>query len=86
MTSNEHPPIPSEFMKRLKEDSNSIVDNCPLVSLLYSLLRDGDVAPGRLFALVGEIATTGPIETRYTNGFIAQYAQWLAAELEKSKP
>lgn len=68
----------------LREASGSVDDNDPLVSVLYSLLRD-HVHPGDLEALVLEEEHRAPGDgvTRYTNGWIARYAQNLARRIRR---
>jgi hypothetical protein len=52
----------------------------PLVSLLYSLMRD-HVQPGVIEKLVTEVEK-GEIHTVYTNGYLAQYARDIVIRLQ----
>lgn len=57
----------------------------PIASLFYTLLRDGDVSPGRLELLVQEQedhVRKGNETTVFTNGFLAQYAHELAKRFQ----
>lgn len=64
---------------QLREASGHVVDKRPVVSLLYELLRDHLPA-----ATVEQLVTNSERqgETKYTNGFLAQYAKYLANRLE----
>lgn len=49
-------------------------------ALLYTLMRDGDVSPGRMYELVHQIAEGGET-TQFSNDFLAAYAIELNARL-----
>jgi len=64
----------------LREDSGSVDSDDPLLSMFYSLLRD-HVQPGDVEGVVLEIEEAiarGDKVTRYTNGWLAKYAENLA--------
>ena len=63
---------------KLREDSGTITDEKNLVCFLYLLMRD-HLTPGVVANLLGK-SQTG-LENYYTNGWLAQYAQWVAEEL-----
>ena len=52
-----------------------------LTAFLYDLLRDGPISPGKLEQLVRD-ASKVEGEFLYTNGWLAAYAQDLAARLQ----
>lgn len=56
------------------ERTGNFKSNDPMISLLYTLVRDGDVSPGRLEELTREIIDVS-LETEglYTNGYLARY-------------
>lgn len=75
-------------MSRTGEDaalfgrSGQVIDDRPLVSFLYELMRD-HVSPGVLERLVRD---SPGIDTTFTNGHLARYAQDMASRLlEKPK-
>lgn len=64
-------------------DVGLFMEERPLVSLLYRLLRDGDVAPARLKELLDEVEETPPaVAVRYELGHIARHAAEAADRLE----
>jgi hypothetical protein len=70
----------------LRSDSGDVDDDTPFVSLLYSLLRDY-VQPGNIERVVYDIEeqySKGHRTTRYTNGWLAKYAQNIAERLRAS--
>lgn len=70
---------------QLRAASGEIDDKDAFVSLLYSLLRDY-VHPGDMERLVQDIedaCARGNHVTKYTNGWLAQYAQLLARRLRE---
>lgn len=68
----------------MREKSGGIVDNRPLVTFLYKLMRD-EVTPGRIEEILLEAGIDEPVTTPhdvvFTNGWLAQYAQDLAWRL-----
>ncbi len=72
----------------LREASGSVDSDDPVLSMLYSLLRD-HVHPGDLETIVAEIeraVNRGDKVTRYTNGWLALYAKNLSERLRKASP
>jgi hypothetical protein len=69
-------------MDELRERSGSVSSKDPLVSVLYSLIRDGDVSPSRIEFLVQEHIDSGADEVLYTNGYLAQYCIDIAERLK----
>ena len=67
------------FNDKLREASGNININSKLVSFLYELLRD-HLTPGAVEQLLRN--STEP-NAQYTNGWLAQYAQYVAKELEE---
>lgn len=67
--------------QELFQISGEVCSTNPWVSLLYLLLRD-DVQPGRLESLVSELEINGWVPTRFTNGWLAQYAVHLVSRME----
>jgi hypothetical protein len=61
-----------------------LVAERPLVSFLYRLMREGDVAPARLEQLLDELEETPPaVAVRYDLAHIARYAADAADRLEQ---
>lgn len=72
----------------LRKRSGCVDSDDPLVSLLYSLLRD-HMHPGTLEALVRQIeGGAAGLYTRFTNGWLASYAKDLADRIHacENKP
>ena len=64
---------------RLRDRSGNVIDNDPLTSFLYDLLRD-HVNPSTVEKLVRDSrADSAPFV--YSNGYLARYAQDLAGRL-----
>lgn len=59
-------------------DSDKVQDDRALVSFLYDLMRD-HVTPGVVEKLV---LASPPGMTKFTNGYLANYAKELAARLQ----
>jgi hypothetical protein len=61
-----------------------LVAERPLVSFLYRLMREGDVAPARLEQLLEQLEETPPaVAVRYDLAHIARYAADAADRLEQ---
>lgn len=69
--------VRDEACRRMREASGNVTDSRPFVSLLYMLLRDGDVSPGRIEELSNPVVGV----TSYTNGWLAKYCQDVADRL-----
>ena len=67
----------------MRERSGHVSDDRKLVCVLYRLMRDGTVAPGELETRVREAEWVAAEcdKVRFTNGWLAQYAQDLADRL-----
>jgi len=63
---------------KLRESSGNIKINSKLVSFLYELMRD-HLPPGKVEEIVR--ASNEP-DVSYTNGWLAQYAEYLANRLK----
>lgn len=63
----------------LRERSGTIMDNRPLVSFFYELLRDGSIPIGEIEMMVRNSLPAK--HTIYTNGYLAQYAQDIVGRL-----
>lgn len=63
--------------------SGGIKSNNLLVGILYELIRDGDISPGRLEMVVQENIVLSENKTgfEFTNGYLAMYAQDLATRI-----
>lgn len=68
----------AEEIEALHKRSGEVVDTDPLVSFLYLLMRD-HVTPGVIEGLMRD-SKPGE-ESRYTNGWLAKYAQDIADRL-----
>ena len=66
----------------LRERSGEVDDTDPLVEFLYALMRD-HLAPGAIEQIMNEQVMGGGIVSRYTNGWLAKYAQDLAGRLKR---
>lgn len=64
--------------KALRERSGEVNDDSKLVSFLYELMR-GHVTPGVVEEAMGQVEPY--TEVRYSNGYLANYAQDLAHRL-----
>jgi hypothetical protein len=71
-----------ERTEELRAESGSIDDTDPLVCFLYLLLRD-HILPGDIENILAQarVVTHG----EFTNGFLAQYAQNIAAKLRREE-
>ena len=67
-----------ERMDNLRIRSGRISFEDPLASLLYTLMRDGAVAPGVLERAIQDEEIFGGDEKLFTNGWLALYAKDLA--------
>lgn len=65
------------FNDKLRESSGNININSKLVSFIYELMRD-HLTPGAVEQVLRN--STEP-NAQYTNGWLAQYAQYVAGEL-----
>lgn len=61
--------------------SGNVMHNSPLVSFLYTLMRDGDVSPGRVEELLKHNVVYGAAS--YSNGWLAVYASDVANRLRE---
>lgn len=68
-----------ERLKRLKDNSGNVVGTSPLVSFLYTLMRD-HLTPGKVEEILQECLYNG--EFHYSNGWLAKYAEDVAVELD----
>jgi len=66
----------------MQEQSDHVVINSRLVSFLYDLMRD-HMPPGKIESLV-RAAEDEPLVT-YTNGWLANYAKYLAERLNDNE-
>lgn len=80
MDEAKHKEFTASKTKQLRRDSGSISSKDPLVSFLYSLMRD-HLATGEVEKLVLECEEYADQEILYTNGWLAQYATNLANRL-----
>lgn len=64
----------------LRNASGDVAINSKTVSFLYQLMRD-HLTPGVVEKLVRE---SDEPDVRYTNGWLARYAEYLAKELDDS--
>lgn len=78
-----------DYLKVFRAASGDVHDTKPMVFLLYRLLRDGIVKVGDIESWVIELEyhkkcneVMGTVDTSYTNGYIAQYAQFLTKRIE----
>lgn len=62
----------------LRERSGS-VNGGPFETMLYILMRDGDVSPGRLEAIMSEL--DGYNTFQLSNGWLANYAHYVVKRL-----
>lgn len=69
-----------ERIAAMRKDSGSIKINSRLVGFLYDLMRD-HLPPGIVEKLVQE--SEGESNIVYTNGWLAQYAEYLANRLQE---
>ena len=69
----------NDFMDKLREKSGCIKSDNPLVCFLYLLMRD-ELPAGVVTAKVIESLSIKE-ENVYTNGYLANYAKYLAKEL-----
>ena len=75
-----------ELTPKLLKDSGHFETEDPLVVFLYLLMRD-KLTPGEVSTLLHQTAGRPDVgvgagyENRLTNGWLAQYADWLAREL-----
>lgn len=72
----------AEYVDPLRLASGGINDNDPLVAFFYDLLRD-HLPPSTVETLVKTVEQHAGKLVKYTNGFIAQYAQNLTSRLTK---
>jgi hypothetical protein len=64
-----------------------LVEERPLVSFFYRLMREGDVAPARLEQLLEQLEETpAAVAVRYELAHIARYAADAADRLEQPRP
>jgi len=68
---------------QLKENSGNVVSADPLVSFLYTLMRD-HVTPGTIEKVLRD-GLYGPEVVTYSNGFLAKYAEDVAAMIKVGK-
>ena len=73
-------PNKAEATARLREQSGQVKCTGRLISFLYTLMRD-EITPGKLEALVQVTESEGDCKNLYTNGWLAKYAENLAARL-----
>ena len=64
----------------LRLRSGSVDTNDRLVEFLYEVMRD-HINPGRMEMLVRNCVASGDREVRFTNGYLARYAEDLARRL-----
>jgi hypothetical protein len=69
-------------MSDIRQRSGTINSDDRVVALLYILLRDGDVAPGRLEEVVQGMDAVQVYQ--YSNGWIARYALDVAERLRRA--
>lgn len=72
----------------LREASGAVDSDDPLLSMLYSLLRD-HAHPGDVEKIVAEIeqaVARGDKVTQYTNGWLALYAKNLSERIRAATP
>ena len=69
-----------EATERLREQSGRVECTGRLVSFLYTLMRD-ELPPGKVEFLVQVTESEGDCKNIYTNGWLAKYAESLAARL-----
>ena len=67
--------------ERMREASGMVEDDSRLVEFLYLLMRDSTVI-GTVENLVSEVETTPCGGSLFTNGWLANYAKYLAARLQ----
>ena len=67
-------------ISRLREKSGNVISTDPFVSFMYQLMRD-HLAPGTVEKIVQDVISEGEVEVRYTNGYLAKYAEDLVEEL-----
>jgi hypothetical protein len=73
--------IKIDHTSRLRKASGQVVSTGPLVSFLYELMRD-HVPPGVVEGIMKQTETDEPnYETIFTNGWLARYAEDVAARL-----
>ncbi len=72
--------IVRKHMTDMRTRSGEVRDNRKIVEFLYTLVRD-HVPLGVVEGLMIDIAVTGEKERNYTNGWLARYAQDVAAHL-----
>ena len=70
--------VDSKAQKHLRRASACVDINSKLTSFLYELMRD-HVTPGKVQELVQDAQVA---EVQYTNGWLAEYAHYLAGRLE----
>ena len=70
---------PDQYNAQLRQDSGAVNFSDKLTSFLYDLMRD-HLPLGQVEMLVREAQEQG--ETRYTNGWLAQYAHNPAERLK----
>jgi len=67
--------------KKLKEASGNIKSKNKLVCFLYLLMRDS-ITPGSIEGIIMQLKQSLPdTEYEYSNGYLAEYAQYVADEL-----
>lgn len=69
-----------EAQVRMRAASGSVTSQDPLVAFLYVLLRD-QVSPGKLEDLILNNVSQTPVETLYSNGWLANYCKDIAQRL-----
>lgn len=67
-----------EYSRRLREEGPEVDSNSPLVKFLYYLMRD-HLPVGVVAEILVESQNTET--TKFSNGYLAQYAQHLARDL-----
>lgn len=72
----------AEQQKRLMAASGSIRSDDPLVVFLYDLMKL-HLPAGTVAQLVRDATENRQGTAEFTNGFLAQYAQFLAAEINR---
>ena len=71
----------------LYEVSGEVKSDVPLVSLFYTMIRDGIVSPSKLEELIRELESVKVLNknntTKFCNGYIAQYCIHLVERINK---
>lgn len=68
----------NKINNQIRDDSNCIIINDKLVSFLYEIIRD-HLPPGKVEEIVKNSEFEG--DTKYSNGWLAKYAEYLAKRL-----